>query len=104
MFGEANLQWVVIQTLYDWVHESILAGHSVVALCWVTAENKPLALYHRNRSIQIRRAMNIENLYHLGTEWNPRDIGTRPERVKIADMGPGSRWEEGDPWMKLEFT
>ena len=76
---------------------------SEVALCWVTAENKPLAMFQRNRAIQVRRSMELSSLYHVKSECNPSDIGTRPEKVKLSDVGPGSRWEEGDPWMKLEI-
>ena len=100
----ANLQWVVRQALSDWVCSSIVAGDSEVALCWVTTENKPLAIFQRNRAIQVRRSLELTDLYHVRTEANPSDVGTRPGRVTLSDIGPGSRWEEGDAWMKLEFS
>ena len=99
----ANLQWVVRQALNDWVHSSILVGDSEVALCWVTAENKPLAIFQRNRAIQVRRSMDLDDIYHVRTEFNPSDVGTRPGKVTLEDVGPGSRWEEGDDWMKQEI-
>ena len=74
-----------------------------MALCWVTAENKPLAKFQRNRSIQIRRSMKLEDLYHVRTDSNPSDVGTRPSKVTVDDVGPGSRWEEGDTWMKRDI-
>ena len=99
----ANLQWLVRQSLSDWISSSILAGDSEVALCWVTAENKPLAMFQRNRAIQVRRSMELKDIFHVKTECNPSDIGTRPDKVTVDDVGPGSRWEEGDPWMRLEI-
>ena len=99
----SNLQWVVKQSLSDWVVSSILVGDSEVALCWVTAENKPLAMFQRNRAIQVRRSMELTDIYHVKTECNPSDVGTRPDKVKVSDVGPGSRWEEGDPWMRLDI-
>ena len=47
--------------------------------------------------------MDLENLYHVRSESNPSDVGTRPEKVTVGDVGPGSRWENGDPWMRKEI-
>ena len=56
-------------------------------------------MFHRNRVIQIRRGTMIEELYHVRSEANPADIGTRPDKVAIDDVGPTSTWENGEPWM-----
>ena len=42
-------------------------------------------------------------IYHVATDFNPSDIGTRPHTVKISDVGPNSVWEKGLPWMKGEI-
>ena len=102
--GGANLSWVVRQALGDWVQSSILCGDSYIALCWTTAESKPLAIFHRNRAIQIRRSVEKQDLYHVRTDANPSDIGTRPEKVTIADVGPGSVWENGVEWMTMDMA
>ena len=99
----SNLQWIVRKALQDWVSSYILAGDSRVALCWVSAENKPLAIFQRNRAIQIRSNLDLENLYHVRSESNPSDVGTRSEKVTLGDVGPASRWENGDPWMRREI-
>ena len=52
----------------------------------------------------MRRGIELENLYHIRTDKNPADCGTRPEKVKICDVGPDSRWETGDSWMKLDIS
>ena len=89
--GGANLTWVVKRALSDWVESSLVVGDSEIALCWTITETKPLAIYHRNRSIQIRRSVNLDDLYHFRTEYNPSDCGTRPEEVTLSDIGPGSK-------------
>ena len=61
-------------------------------------------MWVRNRIIQIRRGTELSNLYYVGTEHNVADIGTRPEKRSIEDIGPDSRFENGDDWMKLEIT
>ena len=48
--------------------------------------------------------MELDDLYHVKTEQNPADCGTRPGKVKISDVGPDSRWENGDSWMKLDIA
>ena len=46
--------------------------------------------------------MDLSTLYHVCGKHNPADIGTRPEVVTEKDVGPGSRFEQGDYWMTLE--
>ena len=41
----------------------------------------------------------MDELYHVRTSENPSDIGTRPDRVTIHDVGPDSIWENGCVWM-----
>ena len=36
---------------------------------------------------------------HVRLSKNPSDIGSRPAKVKDSDLGPGSCWENGLPWM-----
>ena len=99
----SNMAWVVKSALQDWVEQSILFSDSTIALCWLTSEKLRLSLYHRNRVIQIRRGTSLEEVYHVKTEFNPADCGTRPEKVKPTDVGPDSRWEVGDQWMTLDI-
>ena len=44
----------------------------------------------------------MKDLYHVRTDVNPADVGTRPEKVSVSDVGPGSVWQEGYPWMRME--
>ena len=100
----SNLAWIVRSALANWVEDYIVCSDSTIALCWVTAERKRLSLYHRNRTIQIRRGTELSQLYHLETENNPADFGTRPEKVKLSDVGPNSIWELGYDWMREDIS
>ena len=97
--GGSNLAWVVKKALGDWVKSSILVGDSIIALCWTNSENKRLSMFHKNRVIQIRRGTNLNELYHVKTSENPSDVGTRPGKVTLDDVGPDSLWENGTVWM-----
>ena len=78
---------------------SVLVGDSLIALCWVIGEHRKLSMYHRNRVIQIRRVTQLDQLYHVTSSQNPADIGTRPSKVTLDDVGPNSKREHGEDWM-----
>ena len=99
----SNMAWVVRSALQEWVDHSILFSDSTIALCWLTSEKLRLSLFHRNRVLQVRRGTDLGTVYHARTECNPADCGTRPDKVKLSDIGPDSRWENGDQWMRLEI-
>ena len=99
----SNMGWVLKQTMGDWVESSILIGDSSIAMCWVTFTEKRLSLFHRNRCVQIRRGTDLNDLYHCATNFNPSDLGTRPQTVQLSDVGPNSPWEKGLPWMREEI-
>ena len=101
--GGSNLSWIVRKALPDWIESDILAGDSEIALHWTISDSRKLGEWHRNRVIQIRRATDLSNIYYVGTDHNVADIGTRAEKVTIDDVGPDSRYENGDPWMKMEL-
>ena len=86
------------------ISEKILFSDSTIALCWLTSEKLRLSLFHRNRVLQTRRGTELETVYHVKTDSNPADCGTRPDKVKLSDVGPESRWENGDPWMRQEIS
>ena len=102
--GGSNMSWVVRNALDDWLKESYLFGDSMISLCWLTSEKLRLELFHRNRVLQIRRGTQLENVYYVRTDVNPSDCGTRPDKVKLSDLGPDSKWECGERWMNLDIT
>ena len=97
--GASNMKCIVKRALGDWVHSEIVFGDSVIALCWTTSENRRLGIFHRTRVLQIRRFTPLEQLYHVKTDHNPCDTGTRPEKVTLESVGPESKWERGADWM-----
>ena len=82
------------------VVEYNLCSDSVISICWITSENKKLSLYHRNRVVQVRFHTELEKIYHVKTDYNPSDIGTRPNKVRDEDVGPESVWENGYDWIR----
>ena len=102
LIGGSNLSWIVRKSLTDWVDYSILAGDSEIALHWTISDTRKLSEWHRNRVIQIRRSTDLSDLYYVSTVHNVADVGTRAEKITLNDIGPDSRYENGDPWMKME--
>ena len=56
--------------------------------------------FHRNLIVQVRRAVEIENIFHIKTELNVSDFGIRPDKVKVEDVMVGRRWHSGEEWMR----
>ena len=96
----SNLLWIVRKALEGMVVEYSLCSDSVISICWITSENKKLSLYHRNRVVQVRFHTELDRIFHVKTDHNPSDIGTRPSKVKDEDIGPESIWENGHDWMR----
>ena len=98
----SNLLWICRMALSGWVDEYLLVGDSVISICWVCSEKKRLSLFHRNRTIQVRRGTDLDKIYHVQTSQNPADVATRPEKVTMEDVGPDSGWKRGMSWMTGE--
>ena len=96
----SNLLFITRRALEGWVEDYGLFGDSSITICWITSENKRLSLYHRNRVVQVRLHTELGKLFHVRTEHNPADIGTRPDKTSEEDVGPESSWERGLPWMR----
>ena len=80
----SNMSWIIRNALGEWVESDIVFGDSRIALCWTTSENKRLGIFHRSRVLQIKRGTQLDKLMHVRSEFNPCDIGTRPDRVTIV--------------------
>ena len=98
-----RMNLIVACDMAKWIESYIVFGDSTIALCWVTSDKKRLSLFHRNRCVQIRRGTDLDMLFHVVTECNPADIGTRPAEVSDEDIGPNGKWEKGLPWMREEL-
>ena len=100
----SNMTWLLRQILSGWVDQFILAGDAMIPLFWTISEKKRLGLWHRTRSVQIRRGTPLDNLYHVKTAMNIADGPTRPDKLDLSSIGPGSVWETGLPWMTMELS
>ena len=98
--GAANMGWIISRALNDWIDSSAVFSDSRIALCWTTSENRRLGIFHRSRVLQIKRSTHLGNLFHVRTDHNPCDTGTRPEKVTLDSVGPESTWERGADWMQ----
>ena len=99
----SNLGWIIRQSLENWIQSYIVIGDSTISLCWITSDKKRLSLFHRNRCVQIRRGSDLEQIYHVRSEFNPADVATRPSQIKDSSVGPNSVWEKGYAWMRGEI-
>ena len=99
----SNLLWLVRQILSEWVESFILCSDAQIPLFWILSEKNRLGMWHRARTVQVRRGTPLENIFHVRTEDNIADIPTRPDRLTLEDLGPGSEWENGKPWMTEEL-
>ena len=97
--GASNMSWIVRSALGEWVDSDTVFGDSRIALCWATSENRRLGIFHRKRILQIKRGTQLERLFHVKSDQNPCDIGTRPEKVTMESVGSESVWERGKDWM-----
>ena len=91
---------VVKKALGSLVKSNIFVTDSVVALTWINTDQRPLQVGVRNAVIQIRRFSSPSQWFHVSSNDNPADIGTRGPRV--ADIMADSVWQKGYNWMAGE--
>ena len=75
----------------------------MITLCWLSSEKKRLSQFVRNRVIQVRRTTELKNMYHVTTDQNPADVGTRPELVTLEDVQTRAKWISGLEWMRNDI-
>jgi hypothetical protein len=72
---------------------------STICLYWITQDDRPLQTGVRNAVTEIRRFSDVNDWFHITTEKNVADLGTRS--ALVAEIGPGSTWQIGQPWMAM---
>jgi hypothetical protein len=72
---------------------------STICLHWINQNDRPLQTALRNAVIEVRRFSNIEEWFHVDTELNIADVGTR--EVDVMQIQSDSEWQTGKPWMRL---
>jgi hypothetical protein len=61
---------------------------STICLYWITQDDRPLQTGVRNAVSEIRRFSDTKDWFHITTEKNVADLGTRP--ALVAEIAPGS--------------
>ena len=97
----ATLSHVCVRNMAEQVKNVIYVSDSAISLYWISLDTRPLQLAIRNSVIEVRRFSSVESWYHIESENNLADLGTRP--TGLENIGPGSEWQEGKAWMKLDF-
>ena len=70
-----------------------------VALHWINCTRTSLKMWVHNRVVEITRLADRSNWRYVSSKYMVADIVTRKD-AKIADVGPGSTWYQGYPWMR----
>ena len=76
-----------------------LVGDSQITSYWIAKDTISLATFQRNRVSNIRRLINLGDIYRCKGSENVADIGTKGE-IGIADSIPGSKFHSGPNWLK----
>ena len=88
----------VLKNTKDYVEEILYVTDSTIVLYWITQDYRPLQASIRNSVIQINRLSVTSQWFHVETDNNVADIGTRP--VTVDDIKSNSSWQNGMNWMK----
>ena len=72
---------------------------STIILHWINQDERPMHVGVRNSVIEIRRFSLKTSWFHIDTELNIADLGTRGAAVQ--DINSSSEWQQGKPWMKI---
>ena len=95
----AVLANVVKKNLGERCKSAIYVTDSTICLFWITQDDRPLQLGVRNAVLEIRRFSNPEDWFHIDTDKNVADLGTRT--ATVDQLLPGSEWQSGQRWMRL---
>ena len=95
----AVLSQVIKKNILEYFERVTFVTDSTITLFWINQDYRPLQVAVRNAVIQIRRFSLPEQWFHVDTHNNIADLGTRP--ATLDEVGPGSDWQQGRPWMRL---
>ena len=98
----AILSYTTRMVLGNQVTDYIHVIDSSIVLFWIMADSRPLQVAVRNRVIEIRRLTDLQKWYHVESENNIADIGTRYAEIK--DVDKDSEWQKGKLWMSESFN
>ena len=84
------------------VVKSVYVLDSEIALHWIASESKRLQPWTRNAVIEISRFTLVMQWFHIESELNLADIGTR-KGAKLPDVDRNSEYHNGKEWSHESF-
>ena len=81
------------------VSRACLVGDSSVACHWVMKDTLQLATFQRHRVANILRLIDVDNIFHVRSELNPSDVGTK-NIEPIESILPGSFFNTGPEFLE----
>lgn len=96
----AHLAHAVKHSLGEQCLDTTYLTDSSVALHWIHQDERPLEVVVRNCVIDIRRFTTPSSWFHIATDLNIADLGTR--YAAVSEVGLLSDWQNGPDWMRLE--
>ena len=97
----ASLGHVVKYNLGPQYEGAIYCSDSTIALYWIVQDQRALETYVRNCVIEVRRFTDPSQWYHVASEDNIADLGTRT--AEVSEIGLNTDWQTGRGWMKDKF-
>ena len=94
----AILTHIVKQNLGDRYKSCVYVTDSSICLYWINQDERPLQITIRNSVIEIRRFTSPQQWFHVESEQNLADLGTRD--ASITEIEQGSDWQLGKEWMR----
>ena len=83
--------------------KTCLIGDSTVSSYWVCKDTISLASFQRNRVADIRRLVDLDDIYHCKGDLNISDLGTK-SIVPLDSILPGSDFNVGPNFLKLGIS
>ena len=83
--------------LGEQLSSNLFVTDSTIALFWINQDQRPLHITIRNCVIEIRRFSEPSDWFHVDTDLNLADLGTR--ETDILNISKGSEWQSGKRWM-----
>ena len=87
--------------LLDQYKDAIYVTDSSIVLFWINTDTRPLNVTVRNAVIEIRRFTSTQQWFHVDTDNNIADLGTRT--AEVEDIAENTDWQLGKPWMKVSL-
>ena len=81
----------------DYFQDILYVTDSTIILHWISQDERPMQVGVRNSVIEIRRFSLKTSWFHIETELNIADLGTRGATVE--DIHEKSEWQNGKQWM-----